>query len=358
MRGDSITGPGVYAMRVLDRMVATTAFEWFVYCSEDVSLPAHLQARASVRELRFGARRVVRVAFEQLVLPVLTRRDRIDLLFSPAFVSPAWGAPNLVATIHDMYYEVVPDVLPPWQRRYWKMFVPVTARRCKRLLAVSDSTARDIAKYLPAARDKIRVTPLASAVQDVDTPGEAIPGLESGFVLFVANVVANKNPEVVVRAARLLEQKGQAQRFVHVGRDDHGLMAAALAASDAAASFRRLGTISAAQLRWVYQNAVCAVQPSIYEGFGIPVLEAQAFGVPLICSDAGPLPQVAGDAALFFSPTDASKLASLISSLVSDADLRSRLAENGRRNAARFTWEATAEATLAAFRELLPRVDR
>lgn len=351
----SLTGPGVYALRLIDELLNAHSYRWVIYCHVGLPLPDSWSERAWIRPVISTRRRPLRVAFEQLALPLLARRDRIDLLFSPAFVSPMWGAPKLVATIHDMYYAVTPESVPVWQRLYWRLFIPLTARRCDRLLAVSQSTARDIGRLLPYAAPKTHVTPLACAVEDVDSPGEPVPGIEPGFVLMVANIVANKNPSVLVKAASYLAARGRRRQFVHVGQDHHGLLEAAISNLKCTDLFHRLGRVSAAQLRWLYRNALCAVQPSLYEGFGIPVLEAQMFRTPVLCSNAASLPEVAGDGALFFPPHDAECLAALIDELASNAALRSQLIERGIANASRYSWAATAHATLNVFRNLLER---
>lgn len=351
-RPDQLSGPSIYAERLTEQLLTHGEYRWLIYCHRDYSLPPAWEAAASVRRVLTTLRRPMRVAFEQCILPLHARRDRVDLLFSPNFVSPAWGAKRLVVTIHDMYYRAVPDVLPKWQRRYWEAAVPLSARACNRVLAVSRFTAADIAKYLPSVAERVRVTPLACAVEDPDAPGEPVVDQAPGFVLWVANVVGSKNPDAVCSAAAQLRAAGQEVAFVHVGTDLHGVFAAALAAHGVADSVRRLGRVTAGELRWLYKNALCVIQPSYYEGFGIPVLEAQQLGAPVICSDAGPLPEVAGDGALLFPPREPKKLADAIVQLERDAVFRSALIERGRRNAERFSWERTAAATLDAFGEL------
>jgi glycosyltransferase involved in cell wall biosynthesis len=352
IRGDWATGLTGYVRQLLDEMLREPAYDWVIYCDSQVAIPAPWAGSAFVHRCRSTDLRPVRIAFEQLALPWLASRDRIDLLFSPAFVSPLWGARWRVATIHDMYYKTFPDSMTPMQRMYRKAFTPLTARRCQRLLAVSQFTASEIGRFLPHASHKVRITPLACAVENATQPGEPIAGLEPGYVLFVANVIANKNAQGLAAAAAHLARAGKTKRFVHVGKDEQGQLAAALAAHGCESSFQRLGRVPSGQLRWLYQNALCAVQPSFSEGFGLPALETQSFGTPLISSNAGSLPEVAGDGALYFSPHDPPRLAQLIEQLENDAGLRRTLIEKGRQNAARFSWKATARATLNAFDEL------
>jgi glycosyltransferase involved in cell wall biosynthesis len=352
IRPGQLAGPSVYAERLTERLIAHDEYRWLIYCHQDYVMPPAWTAAAAVRRVLTTLRRPLRIAFEQCVLPLHARRDRVDLLFSPNFVSPVWGAKRLVVTIHDMYYRAIPEVLPTWQRVYWQTFIPISARACDRVLSVSRFTATDIARYLPSVADRVRVTPLACAVEDPDARGEAVADLPPGFVLWVANVFGNKNPEAVCRAAAQLRSEQPDVAFVHVGTDLRGVFSASLAAHGVTDRVHRLGRVTAGQLRWLYRNALCVIQPSHYEGFGIPVLEAQQLGAPLICSDAGPLPEVAGDGALYFPPREPERLAAAIVQLKYDAALRSALIERGRRNAEGFDWKRTAAATLRAFGEL------
>ncbi len=355
MKPGALTGPGVYAQRLTTALLHESSYHWFIFCQQGLELPNEWASRAEICRLSVGSSQFLRVLYEQLMLPLHCRRKCIDLLFSPGFVSPLWGAPRKVATISDMYYEVIPHVLPRMQRRYWKMFIPLTARLCDRIIAVSQSTADDIVKYLPNARGKVVVTHLASAVEDSHAPGEPVKDIEPGYVLYVANVVANKNPRAVARAAATLARQGKSIRFVHVGVDHYSLLRQALAEFQVDSNFTQLGRVSAPQLRWLYRNALCAIIPSIYEGFGMPALEAQEHGAPLICSTAGSLTEVAGDGALYFSPQDAERLAELISAIYASPQLRENLVCKGRENSMKFTWEGTAQKTLEVFGQLPTR---
>lgn len=349
MKPGTLTGPGVYAQRLTNVLLCERNYDWLVFCQRGLELPEEWKSKAKIRRLSIGSSQFLRVLYEQLILPLHCRREHIDLLFSPGFVSPLWGTRRKIATISDMYYEVIPQVLPPMQRRYWKMFIPLTVRHCNRIIAVSNSTADDIVKYLPDARGKIVVTHLASAVEDSHAPGEPITGIEPGYVLYVANIVANKNPRAVAHAAATLARQGKPIRFVHVGVDHYSLLQQALTEFRVGSNFRQLGRVSAAQLRWLYRNALCAILPSVYEGFGMPALEAQEYGAPLICSNAGSLAEVAGDGALYFEPHNADRLAELISTIYASPQLRETLICKGRENSMKFTWERTARKTLEVF---------
>lgn len=353
MKPGELTGPGIYAQRLTDVLLDQGNYDWFLFCHRELKLPEDWDSKAKICRISIGSSRFLRVLHEQMKLPLHCRHEHIDLLFSPGFVSPLWGVRRKIVAIPDMYYEVIPQVLPPMQRRYWKMFIPLSVRRCNQIIAISNSTANDIVKYIPSARGKVTVTHLASAVEDSQARGDPIANIEPGYVLYVANVVANKNPRSVAKAAAMLAKQGRSIPFVHVGVDHYSLLQRALTEFHVDSNFRLLGRVSAAQLRWLYRNALCAILPSIYEGFGMPALEAQEYGAPLICSSAGSLAEVAGNGALYFEPLDAARLAELISNIDASPQLRQTLIRKGKENCMNFTWERTAQKTLQVFSQSL-----
>lgn len=357
-----LTGPGYYAVELLESLVTLPHFE-----SRRIDIRVFIrggtrhhyskQVQRYLVETSFPGGRFARVIYEQLVLPWRSRASGSDLLFSPGFVSPAFGAPVLAATIHDMYYRVMPDAVESKQRMYWKLGIPFTSRVCDLLLTVSENSGRDIERYLPAARGKIVVTPLASRF-DFSTFSGAGPldPSKRPYVVMIASLTANKNVGKVIEALAILRDRGTVVDFVHIGADLHGELASAKRTFGMADQVRSLGKVSDEELVAAARESLCVVVASLYEGFGLPAIEAQALGAPLVCSTAGALPEVAGEAALMFDPDDADALANQIKMLIDNSDLREDLRRRGRANAGRFSWQRTAELTLAAFDRQLKRV--
>ena len=311
-------------------------------------------ARARLIEVPRFSGRFARVFWEQLLLPLRSRREKVDLLFSPAFVSPLFGAPLLAAVIHDMYYRVLPSAVEPFQRQYWRAMIPLTCRVCDAIFTVSQSTRRDVERYLPAARDKIVVTPLASRFAPSDGNGlEPAKVHDHPFVLMVANLTPNKNVWRLVEALALLREDGRDIDLVHIGSDPRGEMARAVTAHHLNGHVRSLGKVDDTTLVVAARTCLCMIVPSLYEGFGMPAIEAQALGAPLVCSDRGALPEVASEAALMFDPEDAHALAACIARVSDDPILREQMRNRGFRNASNFSWQHTAELTLDAFEQAL-----
>jgi glycosyltransferase involved in cell wall biosynthesis len=353
-----LTGPGYYAVQLLEHMVdmlpATGPKSLLAYIRPSARHHFSEKVQPYLREISFEGGRVKRVLTEQLVLPFHSRRDGVTILFSPTFVSPMWGAKHLAVTVVDMYYRVTPELLDPFQRRYWSVMIPLSVRVCDLVLAISDSVAEDIVHYLPAARSKLLAIPLASRLP---VPEQAAPALppsdEVPFILMVANMTRNKNPEVVVRALSELRSRGRAIRMVHAGKDHLGLLAQAVEQHDAGDLVQSVGKISDDELIALYRGCLAAAVPSFYEGFGMPAVEAQSQGAPLLSSNRGSLPEAGGDAALYFDPEDHLTLAGHIEKLLDQPDFRTEVIARGYRSAARFSWEGTARKTLDALEKLL-----
>lgn len=359
-----LTGPGYYAVQVLENIVRLpqqqlAGFEFKVFVRAGTQQHYSDLAQPLLLEMPFKGGRFARVAHEQLLLPWRARREGVDLLFSPGFVTPLFGAPLLAATIHDMYYRVLPEAVEPFQRLYWRAMVPLTSRVCDLLVTVSQNSQRDIERYLPTARGKLVVTPLASRFDPADRQEPARRSRRGApYILMIANLTPNKNVSKVVEAIALLRDRGTRVDLVHIGVDMRGELARAVAAHGLHERVRSLGKVDDVTLVATARSSLGVVVASLYEGFGLPAIEAQALGAPLICSTAGALPEVVGDAALMFAPNDPKALAAQVARLLDEPDLGELLRSRGLANAARFSWKRTAERTLDAFASHLRRAGR
>ena len=309
--------------------------------------------------------RAQRVRGEQQHLPRLAGRAGVDLVHSLASTAPLYGRFARVVTIHDIIYKVFPEAHQSVLTLGLRVLVPLAARRSHRIIVDAHSTRDDLVRLLRVPAERIDVVPLGLGVTALAEPASEAQlrsrlGLGGRPVaLSVSAKRPHKNLARLLQALALLpiERRpvtvipGYPTWYEAELRDQ----AAALGVAD---DVRFLDWVEAEELEGLYALAACFVFPSLYEGFGFPVLEAMSRGVPVACSDRSSLPEVAGDAALLFDPESPRAIADAIERLLADEALAARLREAGRAQAARFTWEATARGTLASYQRALAEARR
>jgi glycosyltransferase involved in cell wall biosynthesis len=268
-------------------------------------------------------------AWEQAALPALARNAR--LIYSPANLAPLASRRNVVV-IHDVAALRHPEWYRPAYVRYQRALLPAIAKRAKHVVTVSEFSERELAEVLHTTD----VTVIPNGVDERFTP-DAKPTREGPYVLAVGTQIARKNLEVLDDAARRLQDHGI--ELVHAG-SGRGYMRA-----ETATNLRPLGYVPEDDLPGLYAGALALAMPSLYEGFGLPCLEAMACGTPVVASNAGALPETCGDAAILVDPTDATGFADALERLATDADLRRDLGRRGAAHAVHFTWQRSAQLT-------------
>jgi glycosyltransferase involved in cell wall biosynthesis len=287
---------------------------------------------------------------------------RLDLLHSPDFIPPAGGYGRSVITVHDLTFLRYPEFLTVDSRRYYNDQVRWAVGRATAISSDSFATRDDLVNLLDVPPNKITVIHLglelnytATRTAD-DGPALQRLGLEPGYILFVGTFEPRKNVNGLLAAYALLRQRvADAPRLVLVGR--HGWLF-----EDSLRRLRDLALephvtllteLAETDLPAIYRGAGLFVLLSHYEGFGFTVLEAMGCGVPAVIANRASLPEIAGEAALTVEPDDAEAAANALYRVLSDSALRQGLIERGLKQAARFSWENTARATLALYRSVL-----
>ena len=291
------------------------------------------------------------------------RRERVDLYHAPHYVVPLAPPCPVVVTVHDLIHLRFPEFRSRLELTYARTMIRRAVRLARRVVAVSASTAEDLTRRFAVPPDKIDVVAngvdesFRNEVSEFEVAAIlARLGLEPGYLLFVGNPKPHKNVEGLLAAyAELRRRRADAPLLVLAGeRDaDRSPVAARLAVHGLGGSVRRLGFVAAADLPALYRGAVLLVQPSLWEGFGLPVAEAMAAGTAVVASRRGALPEVTGDAARLIDPEDVGGLADAIAELLDDPGSRTELARRGRERAARFRWQETARATLGVYQRAL-----
>jgi glycosyltransferase involved in cell wall biosynthesis len=303
--------------------------------------------------------RVQWVRGEQQVLPRLARREEVDLVHSLASTAPVHGRFRRVVTVHDLIYLIHPEAHGGLRARGMRLLVPLGVRRSHRVLAVSRTTRDDLVARLGVPPEKIDVVPNGLGAARVEPAPEADVRTrydlrDRPVVLSVSAKRPHKNLPRLLEALALLPA---ADRPVLVlpgyptwHEDELREQARGLGVES---DTRFLGWVAPAELEALYALAACFVFPSLYEGFGLPVLEAMARGVPVACSDRSALAEVAGSAALRFDPESPRAIADAITTLLTDPAERERLRRAGPEQARGYTWEATARGVLASYERAL-----
>ena len=284
--------------------------------------------------------------WEQVLLPRVLRRERIDAVHAPNCFLPLRRPCPGVVTVHDLAFEAFPDDFSRLTGLKFRTIARRAVRSAERVLCVSEFTRREVCERYGASRDRTRVVPLAAAM-----PAGAADPPSGRYVLAVGDLRPRRNLPRLAAAFRQLHADGLPHRLVLAGHDYGVADAARAAAGDAPVEVT--GYVEDERLDALVRGAELLVHPSLYEGFGLPMLEAMARGTPVAAARASALPETAGDAAAFFDPRDPADIAATIRRVLEDTALRDELIERGRRRAASFSWAETATGTAAVYRELV-----
>jgi glycosyltransferase involved in cell wall biosynthesis len=360
------TGVGVYTQQLIRHLPhmdpGSEYVAWYLHAKgllrprrffDSVAAP-NLTERAS----RFPAR-VFEPLSSRLSRPRVEWSVDFDVLLATNFLPPATRSPGVVMVVHDLAYEQLPDTAPHvdarWRRRFDAWLADAAG-----VLVPSESTRRDLLVSHPVEPGRVTVTPLGvDAEAYAPVPAELVDpvlerfGVDGPYAVFVGGIEPRKNLEALVRAFATL---APGTRLVIAGgpvRWDPKAadrLDAAITDLPAAARARivRTGYVSDKDKVALLSGATLLAYPSLYEGFGFPVLEGFAAGVPVLTSDVASLPEVAGDAAVLVDPHDEGAIAAGLAQLFEDGDLRAMLAAAGVARASHFTWETTAKKTAEA----------
>jgi glycosyltransferase involved in cell wall biosynthesis len=266
-----------------------------------------------------------------------------------------------VLTVHDLIYHLLPEHHKPLNYWFLNRAMPLFVQRARAVIAVSESTKQDLIRCYSVHPDKITVVHEAaaphfqSASPEVTVSARARYGLPEDFILTVGTIEPRKNLSRLLDALQRLRQKGDDARLVVVGSKGwlyegffHRLEELQLGGA-----VLLPGYVPDADLPAVYSAARVFVLPSLYEGFGLSVLEAMACGTAVVCSHTSSLPEVGGDAVHYFDPTDVEEMAEAIGAVWHDEALQAEMGRRGLAQAARFSWRRAAEETMAVYQRAM-----
>lgn len=305
---------------------------------------------------------IVRIFWEQTVQPVQLLRENIDLLHSLAFVQPVLMPCAGIITIYDLSFILFPDRFHPLRRLYLRWGTEYSARKAQRIIAISASTKRDVVKYLGVAKRKVDVVPCGVDEdfqplenQEVLDDFRKERRLPEQIILFVGTIEPRKNLTVLLRGYALLRKKVQLPPLVIAGPKGwhHQEVFSAAEELGLQEDVVFAGYIPQDELPLWYNVADLFVYPSLYEGFGLPPLEAMACGTPVIISNSSSLPEVVGGAGILVNPDSAEEMAEAMQRLLADNSLRAEMRQRGLKRARQFSWQKAAQDTVKVYEQAM-----
>jgi len=313
-----------------------------------------------------ASNRKARYLYEQLALPRMLRRYRANVVHSLAYVGPLHTHCPHVVSIHDLNYRAFGAKMSGLRQGILSRMVPLSARHSSRIITISEFSKREIVQHISISADKITViyhgTPEHNDEQTISSGIESSArrqepvferyAIRAPYLIAFGSLSPNKNTVRLVEAFNQL-QTPETYDLVIIGHlpEDNAIQNQ-IAASRAADRIHVTGYVPDEDVPALLQQAKLFVFPSLYEGFGLPALEAQSVGTPVVCSSAASLPEVAGKGALYFDPLSVDDMKEAIEKVLNDANLQNGLIEKGYANTARFSWRKAAEQTLSVYRQL------
>ncbi len=355
-----LSGLGVYTVSVVKEMVKLYG-EMVVYtsCPEvwDVDSSKVRLVSPKVRPCRGRRGHLRRLVWVQASLPFRVLADRASLLFSPVPEVMLMPTVPQVVVVHDLIPMRFPDEFPR-HVQYFRYLLPVLLKRCRAIVADSEHTKRDLTMFYGIEAGKIRVVPCGYD-RSRYRPGIDVERVKAArsYLLYVGILLPHKNLRQLLKGFAFVAPK-LPHTLIIAGRKDPRYYPALeaevrLLGLEGRVSF--LDYVPADELPALYAGADMLILPSLWEGFGLPVLEAMACGTPVVATDIGPVREVVGDAGFLIDPADPNEMADAVLRVVGDEALRTELIARGFQRAARFSWEATARQILLLLEEVRGR---
>ncbi len=347
----TLTGVGWYLSRILGEFTRiATEHSFYLYASSPLTTPPSGQNM----HLRIGNSRLPGAIWLQTQGRKLAGQDHLDVFWGPAHALPLGLSDSVrtVLTVHDIVWVLHPESMARYNAFVHRLYFRKSVRRADAIAAVSEATGRDLRNRLKVEESRITVT--HEGVEDTFRPLSAeltkekvqAMGISGSYLLSVGTLEPRKNYPLLFRALARLKTD---LSLVVAGRRGwkYDVIFEQVKRLNLQDRVRFVEYVPTEDLVALYCGAKFLVMPSLYEGFGLPVLQAMACGTPVLASSCSSLPEVGGDAAAYFDPTSVESLVTEMSELVENETLRSQMREKGLLRAPLFTWRRTAERTLA-----------
>ena len=307
-----------------------------------------------------GGENLKNYIWEQVSLPRLARKHGVDILHSPANMAPLFYSGKSVINIHDLCFVVNPQWYSFQFRTFYNFVIPRLARGAAKVITNSNNSKNDLLQFCNISAEKVSLiywavdTLFASQVAEQLKDDVERPWLDEDYFLYVGSLEPRKNIRTLIEAYQLLRDQNPdcKAKLILIGGESPLFAQVKLNIKRYAEDVVFKGFVSDELLNLYYKRATVAVYPSLYEGFGLPPLEAMASGTPVITSNSSSLPEVVGEAAILINPLDVQALADAMQEVLTKPELREKLKGLGAEQIKKFNWQRVARATLAVFHEV------
>jgi glycosyltransferase involved in cell wall biosynthesis len=353
---DQPSGVARMALELLDSLIGKGEFEYTLRSPwSREHLPESLKAKPLelITVPRFSSAGFG-VLQQSLTFPWVCRRHEIDLVVNLDPYGSATGGRARMMIVHDIYFRTIPKQISRRAAFTNGFIMRLMLAGNSEMVTVSDATKRDLEFWYPDTRGHVTTIHSATSMQPVaaeDTQRE----IAGPYVIAVGNPTKNKNFGVLAEAMATVHQSNPNVSLVHVGDDRNEVIAETLKRLGSQLPLIRLTGIDDRRLASLYRYATCLCVTSLYEGFCLPVLEAQVCGCPVVCSDRSATPEIAGKGALLFDPTSPNALVGCLERVLRDPATSDELIRLGHENASRFSWDLAARQYRAVFQRLLAK---
>jgi glycosyltransferase involved in cell wall biosynthesis len=355
---EPVTGIGRYTLSLLEEMLLDKSHEWVLYSHRPILHGKWGMQNVTIRTLSFPKWvRGLYVPWSQFILPLWVKQDDIDIFWSPAHSLPRYLPKSIasVVTIHDLVWRHAPETMKSFSRFLDAKFMPDAIKIADQVIAVSESTERDLVSEIPEAKGKVKVIYEANSLDFVDF-SKKFDKVDGEYILFVGTLEPRKNLARLVKAYSMLSESLRNKfSLVIVGGKGWGNENLELIIDQLNIKkfVKFFGYLSNDELVNVYSNAYLFVMPSLYEGFGLPLLEAMNFGVPVVTSNNSSMPEVGGDAAILVDPNNVVSIKNGIESVVLNPKVRTELSYNGFERSKLFSWNKASKETIDVFEKAI-----
>lgn len=350
------SGVARVAFELLHQLIGNGDFEYILRSPWSLEqLPAFLQDRPlEVVVVPRSSILVLDVIRQALTFASYCRREKIDLVVNLDPYGAAAGAKARLMIVHDLYFKTIPQQIG-WRARFTNELIhQLMLRGNSHIVTVSNATQADLENWYP--QTKGRITTIHSATSLQPARGRiGSPTVAGRYVMAVGNATKNKNFGALAEAISTIHSSDPTIALVHVGDDPREIFAQTLQQLNSPVRLLRFSGIDDAQLANLYRHASCLCVASLYEGFCLPILEAQICGCPVVCSNRSAMPEIAGEGAVLVDPTDPIAIADALKSVLDSPAKADALVRLGRENAEQFSWDKAARRYQDLFNEVLAR---